>query len=644
MKKLLCILICIFILSAIPMHNTYAFEFKQNTPRDIDEHWAENSIEMLKDLGIMNGYLGYTNPGSNITRGEFTALITRAFSLEAGTNSKEFTDIPKSHMFYDAIQGASNAGIADGFADGSFRPNNYITREEIMLMVSRLTSGYASNLARFTDISSNYTYISQLSKICEDGIIGGYPDGSFKPYNKTTRAEGAQIIVNAMKKYLPVANIDNVYQFAIWYVPIHYSDTDRALINTLGTAHDDMLYIKNTYAEAKNMGYTVTNSASDVTVISFKQTGPFTEILTEYNLTTTINGLTKTQKAQSKLCTITKNGIHSVFRHETRIIEPNFINLTWEVFSGAPAYSTSGVNIVSPTCFRIETVAEDASHKLNFDGSTLYFNSSLTKEYLNYAKANGYKVWAMYKTDFKTDTASLFLNNNSARKQASSLLLREILKNNLDGINFDFENMYPRDKGAYTNHVKEISLMAHTLGAVVSVDITKYEKTSSNWSMCFDRNSLSKYADYIMLMAYDQYYSGSKIPGPVAGHGWTENCVNLTLNEVPSDKLVLGMPFYIRVWEVKNNKTVSSKAVSMTEAKRLIEEYSAKAQYDSKFELIKYTWKEGTKEKVMWLEDANSIAKRVELARKYSLAGVASWRRGFETMDVWNSIYYSMVK
>ncbi len=638
MKKIAAVLLCTLVLMFLPFGDFGAFAFEQNTLKDIDEHWAENDIETLKALAVMNGYNGLSNPDSIVTRGEFTALITRAFGMEAGEASKKFGDITKEHIFYDAIMAASNAGIIDGFEDNTFRPDNMITREEIMLIVSRLTSGVASKSASFKDISPDYMYLPQLSKISEDGIIGGYPDGTFKPYNKTTRAEAATIIVKAAKKYIEPGNIDNIYGFGGAYIYSHFSNLNNAVSNATGSAASDLEYIINTYNTAKNLGYTVANSVSQVNVLSFNQDGPFSRFKIEYTVTRTIGQNIKVYKGQSDLGVITRKGISKVYYHNTRIIVPEFINLTWEVFRGAPSYNTWGVNYVSPTCFRIETKPDNALKQISFGGNSLYFNSDLTDEYLNYAGANGYKVWAMYKTDFLTDTASLFLNSNEARRQANDILIGQILKNGLDGINFDFENMYKSDKGAYTNHVKEISLMAHTLGAVVSVDITKYEKTSSTWSMCYDRNALAKYADYIMLMAYDQYYAGGKTPGPVAGLGWTEDCIKLTLNEVPSDKLVLGMPYYIRIWETKNGKSVGTKAVSMSEALRQIEANNAAIQYDSKFSLNKYYWNKGDKVYMLWLEDANSIRARVALAEKYSLAGVASWRRGFESEDVWWAI------
>lgn len=638
MKKMAAVLICALVLIFLPFGYFEVFAFEQTTLKDIDEHWAESSIETLKELGVMNGYDGFSNPDSIVTRGEFTALITRAFGMEPKSDSKEFADIKKDHIFYDAVMSASAAGIIDGFEDGTFRPDNMITREEIMLIVSRLNYGYASKVTNFNDISTDYIYLPQLYKICEDGIIGGYPDGTFKPYNRTTRAEAATIVMKAAKKYIDEGNADEIYGFGYSYITDHFSNPTSATAKATGSALNDLSYIQNTYNTAKKLGYSLSNSVSHINILSFNQYGPFAEFTIEYTVTRTMGQNIKTYRGRSELGVITRDGVSKVYRHYTRIIVPEFINLTWEVFSNAPSYATPGVNYVSPTSFRIETKADNSIGQINFGNNTLYFNSDLKDEYLSYASSNGYKVWAMYKTDFLTSTASALLNSNDARRQASDILTAQILRYNLDGINFDFENMYKADKGAYTNHVKEISLMAHTLGAVVSVDITKYEKTSSTWSMCYDRDALAKYADYIMLMAYDQYYAGGKTPGPVSGLGWTEDCIRLTLKEVPSDRLVLGIPYYVRIWETKNGKSLGTKAVSMSEALRQIEENNAAIKYDSKFGLNKYYWNKDDKTYMLWLDDATSTRQRVALAKSYNLAGVASWRRGFETKDIWQAI------
>ncbi len=637
MKKKLIIFITIISALIFTAVICSAEEFEQNTPIDIDRHWAENDINLLKSLSVMNGYDGKIYPDSNITRGEFTALIARLFDLQ-NRNSISFSDVKKNHIFYDSITAAAELGIINGFEDGTFRPEENITREQIMLIVSRLGGKKPSKAASFKDIKKDYIYLTELSRVYEDGIIGGYPDGSFKPRNYTTRAEAAAILIKAAKKYMPSGNEDEIFNFAYTYTVSHFSDISSAAVNSIGEARKDTYYIENTYKTASLNGYSLSNSISDISFTAKSSEGPITSYTIEYRVTRNINGDIKNYKGKSKLSIITRNGVHKVFRHDTNILSEEFINLTWEVFSSAPSKATIGVNTVSPTSFRIEDKANNSIGKIDADGKQLYFNSSLTGAYIDYARKNNYSLWVMYKTDFTLETANSFLRSNGARAEASEILTKEILKNKLDGINFDFEHMYQADRGAYTNHVKEISLMAHTLGAVVSVDVNRYEPTSSNWSMCYDRDALARYSDYIMLMAYDQYYSGSKVAGPVAGLDWTEYCITSTLKEVPSEKLVLGMPYYIRIWETKDGKVIGSKAVSMSEAEKQAKENNAEAQYDSNFRLTKYSWKKDDTEYALWMENAVSIAERVKLAKKYSLSGVASWRRGFETEDVWYAI------
>ncbi len=635
MRLLKVLIIPALVLTILPI-NTFAFS--QIGLKDIDSHWAEDSIELLNSMGAMNGYDGFSNPDSNISRGEFTALIARSFDFKNKDSIQRFKDINTNHIFYDAINAASAMGLINGFGDNTFRPDNYITREEIMLIISRLTENQGSGYVDFRDIKGNYAYKTELSKITSDGIIGGYPDKTFKPYNKTTRAEAAKIIVNAIKKYMPSANADDAYKFGSAYIYSHFSNPQNISATVTGAAKKDLNYIIKTYEIAANLGYSLKNEIADLNILSFEQYGPFSILDAQYTINRKINDDIKTYIGKSSIKIVSRNGENKVFSHLTQIKETKFINLTWEVFSSAPSYTTPGVSHVSPTSYRIETKKENSLGTLNTSHLNLYFNSDLTKEYLNYARSNGYDLWVMYKTDFNVDTASAFLNSNEAREKSSQILTEQILKHRLDGINFDFENMYKSDKGAYTNHVREISLICHTLGAAVSVDITKYEPTSSTWSMCYDRDALSRYADYIMLMAYDQYYAGGKTPGPVSGLGWTEDCIKLTLKEVPNDKLILAMPYYIRIWETKNGKSVGTKAVSMTEAQRQIAENNAAGEYDSKFSLMKYTWKKDDKTFMLWLEDAVSIRERVKLAKRYGLSGVASWRRGFETEDIWYAI------
>lgn len=636
MKKnvIIFLTLCIFIYFPKPV---LAFEFSQSIFKDCDEHWSENNLNTLSAIGIMNGYEGYSNPDSIITRGEFTALLVRAFDMKPVSKEEKFKDIETNHIFFEPITAASDNGIIDGFSDNTFRPDNMITREEIMLIISRLTPPSSDYMTNFSDISVGYTYNAQLGKVCADGIINGYPDNSFRPYGKTTRAEAATIIIKAMKKYLQSEKETAIVSTAHDYIYNHFNLNFE---NASGSAKKDSQYILHVAKTAESMGYSINNTIDNISFSITQHDGPFSTVSASYNVTHTRNGVIKTYNGKSEIKLLSRVGKTTVYEHTTNIVEPNRINLTWDVSSNTKTEKLPGVNVVSPTCFRVsdEKRANETVHEIKLDDkNSLYYNSWLNDEYVKHSKANNYKIWAMYKTDFKTETASKLLQNNRARKAVSDILTDYILKYDLDGLNIDFENMYPKDKAAYTNHVKEICVIAHYLGLTVSVDISRYEKYSSNWSMCYDRDAISKYADYVMLMAYDQFSSGSKIAGPVASMPWTKDSIIKTLGEVPNTKLVLSMPYYMRLWKIKNGKVISSETLSMEKANKYASS-GISMTFDEQYGLCKYFWNDSEYEYVFWMENADTIAQRVSMANEYKLAGTASWRKGFETADVWNRI------
>ncbi len=74
---------------------------------------------------------------------------------------------------------------------------------------------------------------------------------------------------------------------------------------------------------------------------------------------------------------------------------------------------------------------------------------------------------------------------------------------------------------------------------------------SDQWSKFLDREAISKYVDYVMLMAYDEHWASSPTSGSVASIGWVERGVSESLKLIPKEKLILGVPFYTRIWTEK---------------------------------------------------------------------------------------------
>jgi spore germination protein YaaH len=161
------------------------------------------------------------------------------------------------------------------------------------------------------------------------------------------------------------------------------------------------------------------------------------------------------------------------------------------------------------------------------------------------------------------------------------------------------------------------------------------------WSLFLDRERLGLIVDFMMVMAYDEHWATSPVSGSVSSLSWTDNSIRRILEEdrVPASKLILSIPFYTRIWteEPNGNQSVkvTSKNMSMDAVQQLLKEKKLVTTFSEETGQHYVEFKEGNLVKKIWIEDASSIQARAELAKKYNLAGIASWRRGFESVDIW---------
>lgn len=313
------------------------------------------------------------------------------------------------------------------------------------------------------------------------------------------------------------------------------------------------------------------------------------------------------------------------------------VSLVWEYFSKyakAPQRTEKidGVNVVAPTFFSLAD-----SEK----GAIVANVGQAGQNYINWAHSNGYRVWPWVANEATSkadkDLTSEILNDYKLREKLINSIVSAVEMYNLDGINLDFENMYESDKDAYSRLVIELAPRLKELGKVLSVDVTAPDG-SPDWSLCFNRNVIGDVADYVIFMAYDQHNQSSTEAGTVAGCDWVEANINKFLGQegVKPEKIILAMPFYTRVWNVTDGG-LSSSAVDMKSQSTLVPG-DAKITWDDslKQNLAEYE-KNGRTYKV-WMEDAKSLKCKLDLVKKYSLAGGAFWRKDQETSDVWKVI------
>ncbi|WP_253735966.1 glycosyl hydrolase family 18 protein [Paenibacillus sp. FJAT-26967] len=316
------------------------------------------------------------------------------------------------------------------------------------------------------------------------------------------------------------------------------------------------------------------------------------------------------------------------------------LNMTWEhVVKGNPQTASipemPGLNVISPTWF----------HLADGQGN---LKSLANADYVKWAHSRDYQVWALVSNSFEPVMTGEALASYETRIHMIKQLLAFAEQYNLQGINVDFENMNKSDGVLLVQFLREMTPLLHAKGLIVSVDVTA-KSGSDSWSRIYDRPALAAVADYMILMAYDEHWASSPKSGSVASIPWVERSLRGLLEEdkIPPSKLVLGIPFYTRIWtEEKTGEgtKVSSKAVFMEKPRKLIEEKGLKPIFDEKSgqNYVEYT--ENGQLNRIWLEDATSIQSRIELVHKYDLAGVASWRRGFEDPALWQIIQSDLSK
>ena len=354
------------------------------------------------------------------------------------------------------------------------------------------------------------------------------------------------------------------------------------------------------------------------------------------------NGYTRIRTENGKLGYIKSNKLENEFTVRENMEEEKQINgkvnLTWDYFSeyaSAPDRSGTtidGVNVVSPAFLYLDK-----------NGNLRENIGSEGQAYIEWAHNNGYKVWAMCSNaDAATESleiTSKIMNSYELRQQLIESLVNKCVKYKLDGINIDFENMKQEDADMFSRFIIELTPRLKEIGLVTSVDVTAPDG-GETWSLCFDRNVIGDVADYIIFMAYDQYGVSSSKPGTTAGYDWVKLSLNkfLQTEEIESNKIILAIPFYTRVWTTNSaGEIVSRNTVSMKNIDKVLPD-GVNKQWDDNLKQYYVEYTDGDNKKQIWLEDIESLKAKVSLINENNLAGVASWQKDMETNEVWQML------
>ena len=285
---------------------------------------------------------------------------------------------------------------------------------------------------------------------------------------------------------------------------------------------------------------------------------------------------------------------------------------------------TKSLNVVAPTWLSVS----------DNDGNLRSFCSS---SYVKTAHDKGLEVWAVldnFNASKEISTTEV-LSHASTRANMIKQAVDEALSCGADGINLDFELVATEAGQSFIEFVRELSIACRANGLVFSVD----NYVPMNFNNHYNIKEQGVVADYVIIMGYDEHYAGSDEAGSVASLGYVENGIINTVEDVDPSKVINAVPFYTRIWETKPDGTVSSQAVSMPDAAAYVQNHGISLTWDAEAGQYygEYTKDDGTLVQI-WLEDAESIQQKITSMQLHGIAGIAEWRLGMETSDIWDVI------
>lgn len=304
------------------------------------------------------------------------------------------------------------------------------------------------------------------------------------------------------------------------------------------------------------------------------------------------------------------------------------VNMAWHQVTSMEAnagfqetvQNVSGVNVISPTWYSVQ----------DNDGN---ISSIASADYVAQAHEKGMQVWGLIDNFSENVTSAEMLAKTSARRNLIKQLMESAESVGLDGINVDFEALSEDAGTHFLQFLRELSIVCHKKGLVLSVDNPVPEDFTSH----YDREEQGKVVDYVIIMGYDEHYVGSQEAGPVASLPWVEEGIQDTLAEVPAERVINAIPFYTRLWKTSGG-ALTSEAIGMDQAQEVISVNQVDTYWDSSVGQNYGTYEKDGDTYQIWIEDAQSVAEKVKLIPKYGLAGVAQWKLGFENSGIWQVI------
>ena len=285
----------------------------------------------------------------------------------------------------------------------------------------------------------------------------------------------------------------------------------------------------------------------------------------------------------------------------------------------------SQIDIVSPNFYRLKS-----------DGSV---QGNINADVTTFAHSKGIKVVPMIQNDPVTDDFNKILSDSTKVKNILDTIEQQIVANNFDGFQVDFENLNLSSEKPLTNFMHSLNDRLKARGKLTTMAVVSRTSSqpTSQFSAAYNYSALAPYLDLVTVMTYDYSWSAGD-PGPVAPVDWQARVMAYAVPNFGAGKVLLGVPFYGYDWDITKEKADPSTRASSTDFNNTMQLQQANNGtfgYDntSQEPYLDYT-KNGDTHKV-WFENAQSLQAKLNLMKQLQLRGFAAWRLGHEGAEFW---------
>ena len=285
-----------------------------------------------------------------------------------------------------------------------------------------------------------------------------------------------------------------------------------------------------------------------------------------------------------------------------------------------------GMNVIAPTWF-------------SFTDNAGTFRSFASGQYVEKAHSYGLKVWGVWDNfNYKNETGSdidtvQILSSTTNRQNIVEQMTATALELGLDGINIDFEGLTSDCGTHYVQFIRELSVACRENQLALSID--NYVPFQFNDFYRLDIQG--EVADYIVVMGYDEHWHGSKHPGSVASIDYVSNGLQKTLEMAPAEKVVNALPFYTILWKTEGSD-VTDEYITLKNEADFLNRVNITPEWDEETCQNYAQWQSGNITYQIWLVDIDTIKVKLNVMSAQSIGGVAVWRLGYGTSEVWELI------